>query len=172
MRGLWAQRQRWARGQGEVVYAHFGTIRRWRNRRLWPIVTEALGSLTWVVIALIATVLSVIDIVIGENPASFKVVLAWGIAIAVIASVQLAFGLGLQARYDRSSLRTLLLGPLYPLAYWLLNAGAAIHSGLRSLARGATAERVVWNIPREHVHGDQLPALAEAPTTPAAESAR
>ena len=165
MRGLWAQRRRWARGQGEVLHAHFGTIRRLRNRRMWPIATEALGSLVWVIGALIATVFSLVDILIGQDPASFTLVLAWGIAIAVVASIQLAVALGLQARYDRSSLRTLLLGPLYPLAYSALNAAAAIHSGLRSLARGATAERVVWNIPREHVHGGDA---AELPASPGA----
>ncbi len=89
----------------------------------------------------------------------------------MIASIQLAVALALQARYDRSSRRTPLLGPLYPLAYRALNAAAAIHSGLRSLARRATAQRVVWNIPREHVRGGDTPKLPEAPAAPAAAAA-
>ena len=32
---LWAQRKRWARGQGEVLRAHLREVCRWRNHRMW-----------------------------------------------------------------------------------------------------------------------------------------
>ena len=35
LRALWAQRTRWARGQGEVLHVHFGEVLRWRNHRMW-----------------------------------------------------------------------------------------------------------------------------------------
>src|SRR3954449_5948773 len=35
LHALWAQRQRWARGQGEVLHVHLAEVSRWRNRRMW-----------------------------------------------------------------------------------------------------------------------------------------
>ena len=98
-----------------------------------------------------------IDSSIGEQPASLSVALAWGIAIAVIATLQLTVALALQARYDRACLLTLLLGPIYPLAYWMLSAAAALRSEVIALARGTRSGRVVWNIARE-----ELPVAGEA----------
>ena len=51
--------------------------------------------------------------------------LAWGIAIATIALVQLAFATGIQARYDVPAALAFLVGPLYPLWYWAISAAAA-----------------------------------------------
>jgi biofilm PGA synthesis N-glycosyltransferase PgaC len=170
MRGLWAQRKRWARGQGEVVRTHFAAVRRWRNRRMWPIAAEALGSAAWVLIAGLAALFVVIDAAIGDDPASVTAGLAWGIAVAVVAAIQLGFALALQAQYDWSSVFTLMLGPLYPMAYWLLNAAAVARSEVPALIRGAYADRVVWNLSREplpapetstaELRNQQLPAGA------------
>ena len=152
IRGLWAQRKRWARGQGEVLRAHMGSVRHWAHRRLWPIALEAFGSAVWVLVAGVAALFALIDALVGGNPASVTLAFAWGIAICVVASLQLGFALVLEARYDWSAMPTLMLGPLYPLGYWLLNAVAVIRSGVPALLRGARAERVVWNISREAAH--------------------
>ena len=48
LRALWAQRKRWARGQGEVLHAHFGQVFRWRHHRMWLLAFESLASLLWV----------------------------------------------------------------------------------------------------------------------------
>jgi poly-beta-1,6-N-acetyl-D-glucosamine synthase len=45
LRSLWAQRRRWARGQGEVLHERLATTMRWRNRRMWPVAFEACASL-------------------------------------------------------------------------------------------------------------------------------
>ena len=42
-----------------------------------------------------------------------------------------------------------LFGVLYPLAYWIISGLAALHSEVRSLFRGPSERRVVWNIPRQ-----------------------
>ena len=39
---LWAQRKRWARGQGEVLNVHLGQVVHWRNRRMWLVSVESL----------------------------------------------------------------------------------------------------------------------------------
>ena len=38
--------------------------------------------------------------------------------------------------------------PLYPLAYWMLAASAALRSETVALVRGPREQRVVWDIPR------------------------
>ena len=55
---LWAQRKRWARGQGEVLRAHLAEVSRWRNHRMWLMSLEALASLLWVVILVAALLIS------------------------------------------------------------------------------------------------------------------
>ena len=42
IRALWAQRTRWARGQGEVLRVHLGEVLRWRNHRMWLLGLESL----------------------------------------------------------------------------------------------------------------------------------
>src|SRR3954447_17382263 len=54
LKALWAQRRRWARGQGEVLHRHFRTVVRWRNRRTWFLVVESASSLLWVICLVVA----------------------------------------------------------------------------------------------------------------------
>jgi hypothetical protein len=48
--------------------------------------------------------------------------------------------------------RAFALGAIYPVAYWLVSAGAALRSELPALLRRRPAERrVVWDLPRDPV---------------------
>jgi biofilm PGA synthesis N-glycosyltransferase PgaC len=151
MRGLWSQRKRWARGQGEVLHVHLGEVSRLRNHRLWLVSLESLASLLWIVVLVASLVLTALAIVFGDGAGlfGFGFGFAWGIAIALVATVQLVVALTLEHSYDPTSLRALLLGPLYPLAYWTISAAAAVHSQTVALLRGPREERVVWDVPRE-----------------------
>ena len=51
---LWAQRKRWARGQGEVLHTHLTSVSAWRNRRMWLLAIESLASLLWVLVSALA----------------------------------------------------------------------------------------------------------------------
>ena len=83
---------------------------------------------------------------LGENVFGFA--LGWGVAIALVATVQMIVALTLEHSYDRSIFRALLVGVLYPVAYWIIS-GAPL-STRRSFAAARTARRrVVWDIPRE-----------------------
>jgi biofilm PGA synthesis N-glycosyltransferase PgaC len=146
---LWAQRKRWARGQGEVLHQHLRTVSRWRNHRLWLLSIESLASLIWV-IALASSLLYVaLHLALGGTAALFGFGLAWGIAISVVATLQLIVALQLDFSYDRRALRSFLLGPLYPLGYWIISAAAALRCQTIALVRGPQERRVVWDIPRE-----------------------
>ena len=148
---LWAQRRRWARGQGEVLHVHLRNVMRWRHRRLWPLAIEGLASLLWVVVFVVSGVLSVVAVVRADDVPLIVIALSWGIALAVVATLQLAFALRLDYPYDRLAALAFLLGPIYLLAYWLISAAAALRSELPALFRGPAEARVVWDIPRDQL---------------------
>ncbi len=151
---LWAQRKRWARGQGEVLRVNGRGVMRWRNRRLWPLVLESTSSLFWVVAAFAAIVLAVIERFTPADIALLGFALAWGIAIGSIAMLQVTVGLMLDSHYDKGSKRAMFIGPVYPLFYWLIGAGAALRFGTVAFFEGPRSKRVVWDIPREEVQAD------------------
>ena len=146
---LWMQRRRWARGQGEVLRVHLGQVTRWRNRRMWLLSFEGVASLLWLVALGLSLVIAILAALLGKNEDLFGFALGWGVAIALIATIQMIVALTLEHGYDRSILRALLVGALYPVVFWLLAAIAALHSEIASLVRGPREGRVVWDIPRE-----------------------
>ena len=155
LRALWAQRTRWARGQGEVLHVHFRDVNRWKNHRMWLLSLESLASLVWI-LALVATlVIAVLALTLGKAEDLFGLGVGWGIAIAVIATIQVLVALKLEHGYDPTILRPLLLGALYPVAFWMINGAAAIRAQTVALVQGPRKERVVWDIPREQVETDR-----------------
>lgn len=149
LRALWAQRRRWARGQGEVLNAHRSAIMRRRQWRLWPLALEAIASLIWVAALAIAAALTVVAILDAEDVPAVPLTIAWGVAVSVVAMLQLAFALQIDFPHDRRAARVFILGPLYPLAYWLISTFAAVREELPAFLRGPAAQRVSWDIPRD-----------------------
>jgi len=152
---LWAQRKRWARGQGEVLRVNGREIMRWRNRRLWPLVLESTSSLLWVLAAVAALTLALIETFMPDDIAVIGFGLAWGIAIGLIAMLQVATGLMLDSHYDKGSKLAMLMGPVYPVFYWLIGAGAALTAGTAAFVKGPRSARVVWDVPREEVEAGE-----------------
>jgi biofilm PGA synthesis N-glycosyltransferase PgaC len=151
LKTLWAQRCRWARGQGEVMHAHVGDVIRWRNRRLWLLAVEAIGSAVWVVLLVVATIVVAIALVDGGGVPILLAGLSWGIGMAVVATVQMCFALRIDVAYDSRARLALLVGLLYPLLYWALSAGAALRAEIVALVRGPRDSRVTWDVPSEAV---------------------
>ena len=151
IRALWAQRRRWARGQGEVLHVHLAEVSRWRNHRMWLLSLEGLASLIWIVVLVAALVTAALAMFLSEIDNVFGFALAWGIAISCVAVVQMVVALNLEHGYDRTIIRPLLLGAVYPVGYWIISAVAALHSETVALVRGPREDRVVWNIPREQL---------------------
>lgn len=155
LRALWAQRTRWARGQGEVLHTHLRETLRLRNRRMWLVAGESVASLAWVVGLAASFVLAGIATVTGVANSVFAWGIAWGISIAVVAMLQLTLALVLEHRYDPTNPRAFLIGPLYPLGFWAISGAAALRSQAVALIRGPRGDRVVWDIPREAVNAPQ-----------------
>ncbi len=149
MRALWAQRCRWARGQGEVLRNHLRTVAHRRNRRLWPIAAEASITLAWAIALSLAVPVTLVNLLVGDTFSVASVALAWGVAGALIALIQLAFAVAVQHPSDRRGGFALVLGPLYPLGYWILSTAAAFRAESPALLRALPEERVAWDTERE-----------------------
>jgi biofilm PGA synthesis N-glycosyltransferase PgaC len=148
---LWAQRRRWATGQGEVLHTYFRTVLRWRNRRMWVLAGETAGSLAWVIGLAAALILATIDALSGSDIPIIGFGLAWGIAVSVIALLQLSIALVIDHRYDHRAALAFFCGPLYPLGYWAISASAALRSEGPAAISGPRNERVIWDIERESI---------------------
>jgi len=149
MRALWAQRRRWARGQGEVLRVHMGEVARWRHRRVWLVALESVASLLWVVAFVLATAFTTVAAIGAHDIPALLLAFSWGIAVALIATIQLGFALRVELPYDRRAMLVFLLAPVYSVTFWLLSAAAALRSEAPALLRGPAERRVVWDIPRE-----------------------
>jgi poly-beta-1,6-N-acetyl-D-glucosamine synthase len=156
LRTLWAQRTRWARGQGEVLHAHLRAVSRWRNRRMWPLALESLGSLLCIIALAGSLIIAALGTALGGEDL-FGFALAWGVAVAGVGTLQLIVALTLERRYDSTILRTFLVAAPYPLAYWLIAAAAALRAETIALLRGPRRQGVVWDIPRERLEAAPEP---------------
>jgi biofilm PGA synthesis N-glycosyltransferase PgaC len=154
LRALWHQRRRWARGQGEVLHAHGRAIARWRHRHLWPILVESLMSLAWIALAAAVIAITAVRVAVGDASAVFFLLPAWGVAVAVITTIQFLIALTIEHRYERTAPTALLTGPIYPAAYWLLNAISALTSELPAVIFGPRGEPIHWDTRREALPGD------------------
>ena len=107
LRALWAQRKRWARGQGEVLHVHFGEVHPLAQpSHVAARASKSLASLVWIVALAASLVIAALGIAIGGEDL-FGFAIAWGIAIAVVATVQLIVALTLEHGYDPTILRAL-----------------------------------------------------------------
>jgi poly-beta-1,6-N-acetyl-D-glucosamine synthase len=145
---LWAQRRRWARGQGEVLHTHLASVVRLRNHRMWLLAAESVASLIWVLGLVAALVITLLGLAINSSDL-LGLGLAWGIAIAVLATVQTTIALSLETSYDPRAWRAYLIEPIYPIAYWLISGAAAARYETVGVESGPKLERVVWDIPRD-----------------------
>jgi hypothetical protein len=69
--------------------------------------------------------------------------------IASLAIMQLATGVYLDYRYDRSVVRSLLIAPLYPLGYWVLMSLVTVRSTLPALLARTRPPTARWHTVRE-----------------------
>jgi biofilm PGA synthesis N-glycosyltransferase PgaC len=145
-----------------VLHVHWREVLGWRNRYMWLIAGESFASLLWILMLVASLLITLLAITFGGTDDVFGFALAWGIAISVVALIQLLVALAIQRRYEPTNLRALLVGAVYPIAYWTVSAAATVHSQAIALLRGPLEQRVVWNIPREtleatgaEIHGER-----------------
>lgn len=150
VRGLFRQRLRWGRGLVQVLLRHGGILFRWRNRRNWPVIIEAILSLVWwhvlVVVVVLGVALASIDIGGYEDVTPFP--WGWVAAVITIALAQLATGLLIDRRYDPSAVMALGPMPWYPIGYWFLVGCTSLLSTIPTLIRPRSGPNVTWKVDR------------------------
>lgn len=133
---LWRQRRRWALGLVQVLRRHRAVIRTWKNRRQWPVFVEAVLSVLWAHAFLLMLTFWALCLSAGvAPPGASPFPNAWGMIVATACLVQLAFGVRLDRRYDRSVSAAFWIAPLYPLGYWLMMSLVTVRSTLPALLR-------------------------------------
>jgi poly-beta-1,6-N-acetyl-D-glucosamine synthase len=170
LRALWHQRRRWARGQGEVLHTQGRTLARWRHHHLWPILLESMLSLAWIALFAVVLAITIVRVAVGDASAVFFLFPAWGVAVGTITTIQFLTALWIERRYDRTAWFALLATPLYPAAYWMLNATCALTSQIPAALRGPRARRVQWDTQRERPEDSATsgaPTDADGSPTPA-----
>lgn len=164
---LWRQRRRWALGLVQVLRRHRAVIHTWKNRRHWPVFVEAVLSVVWAHAFLLMLVFWGLCLTVGVRPpGASPFPNAWGMVVATACLVQLAFGVRLDRRYDRSVSTAFWIAPLYPLGYWLLMSLVTVRSTLPALLR-AQPSVARWSTVRDPVRLKPLvvPSWADAPET-------
>jgi biofilm PGA synthesis N-glycosyltransferase PgaC len=141
----WRQRTRWARGLAQVLRANAGIMRDARARRMWPVWIEGLLSAFWSHLFFLAAAFWVLALATGVYGfAGDPIPNFWGLLIASVLVVQISIGLMLDGRYDTAVRRYALWMPIYPLAYWMLSAAAAVRGTLPGLVRARSTAPVTW----------------------------
>jgi biofilm PGA synthesis N-glycosyltransferase PgaC len=151
LKALWSQRKRWARGQGEVLHQYLTTTLRWRHHKMWLLSFESVLSLLWCVALVVSLVVALLNVLFSRDLGFFAFSFTWGVAISVVATVQLLVAMWLRFHYDHWGPRSLLVASIYPALFWIASAAATLHSQLRAVFTGPREKRVIWDIQREQV---------------------
>ena len=150
LRALWHQRRRWATGLVQVLKKHGSLLFRWRARRQWPVVLEAVASIVWAHCFCLLLAVWGAAALVGAHPAGVSPFPnGWGMLVATLAIAQLVTGVFVDYRYERSVVRSLLIAPLYPLGYWALMAVVTVRSTIPALLTDRRVRNVQWQTIRE-----------------------
>ncbi len=139
IRGLWRQRVRWAEGGTIVVLKALPHLFRLRNARIWPIWLNFVASVLWAYAVLTLASIWLLQL-IGLWPALQPIGLSlipreWGFVLAVTYLFQALISEGLDRKFEKHMFRAGFWVVWYPLAFWLLQACAAIVGLPRALLR-------------------------------------
>lgn len=148
LRGLWAQRLRWAVGGTQVLVRYATMWSQWRQRRMWPLFIEFLMSTLWAYAMLFTLIVQSIGFVLADDRiAHLDDLFGWtGLMLAAACLLQLGVAVAMDRRYDVRLMRNLFWIVWYPFAYWMLHmmtTVVAVPTVL--LTRGR--HRAVWKSP-------------------------
>jgi poly-beta-1,6-N-acetyl-D-glucosamine synthase len=149
LKGLWRQRLRWATGGAQVLMKNIWTLKKWRQRRMWPVFIEYLTSVVWAYNMALLLALWVLATCFGLPIAGQAEILVpgWtGLLIGTTCLLQVAVSMLLDGRYDRGLGRYYFWMIWYPLAYWLINVATAVVALPQALLR-RKGKRARWTSP-------------------------
>ncbi len=155
LKAWWSQRTRWARGLAQVLHANSGIFKHWSKRRMWPVWIEGALSSLWAHLFMVAAFFWALAIWFGVfGFAGNPIPNYWGMLIATVLMGQIMIGLWLDGRYDPSVRRYFLWAPIYPIAYWVMVAAAAVGGTIPGLLADRDGP-VTWT--QERYDQDEVP---------------
>ena len=119
LKGIYKQRKRWAQGGQEVMFRHFDIFSSWKRRRLYPVLTEQLMSLIWVLCWLLLTLTEIFYLFYSKE--SYIPYLWKSQFLSVVCMIQFTVALLLEKRYDKTIFKHIFSAAWYPIAYWIVN---------------------------------------------------
>lgn len=119
LKGLYKQRKRWAQGGQEVMFRHFNIFTSWKRRRLYPVFTEQLLSLIWVLCWLLLTMTEIFYLFYNSD--SYIPYLWKSQFLSVVCMTQFIVALNLERRYDKTIFKYMVSAAWYPVVYWIIN---------------------------------------------------
>lgn len=130
VRGLWKQRLRWARGGAQVLIKNLGVLTHPSQSQMWPLLLEMCASVVWAYLMAAVALLWLGDLLLpGASLFDLHspfVPQGGGLWLVATCLAQFAFSAWLDSRYERGLGRYYYWIIWYPLAYWVINVGAAI----------------------------------------------
>jgi poly-beta-1,6-N-acetyl-D-glucosamine synthase len=154
LNGLWRQRLRWAMGGVQVIFRHFSELRRWRQRRMWPIFLEYVVSMLWAYTMLTTFVLWGVGKFV-DLPQAIQVPTLLpgfsGVLIGITCMLQVAIALIMDSRYEKGLFRYYFWMIWYPVAFWVINVFTTVVATPRILLR-RTGKRATWRSPDRGIH--------------------
>lgn len=150
LRGLWRQRLRWAQGGAEILIKNLGTLRHWKNRRLWLLLLEFSLSALWAYSFALSILLHMLGWVM-ELPPQLRVQTLvppafTGLVLAGFCLLQFSLSILIERRYEKGFARSLAWIVWYPLVFWTLNLFTTLVS-FPQIMLGKKRRRARWVSP-------------------------
>lgn len=147
--GLWKQRLRWASGGVQALLKFLPMLFSWRRRRMWPIYAEFVLSIGWGYAIGVATILSVLSMVLPMPELLYVPPISpgWtGVVLGITCMFQIAVSLLLDSKYDFDLWKVYFWMVWYPLLYWMINMLTVVVAVPRMLLRN-NKQNATWDSP-------------------------
>ena len=146
LKGLYKQRKRWAQGGQEVMFRHFNIFMSWKRRRLYPVFTEQLLSLIWVLCWLLLTLTEIFYLFYNSD--SYIPYLWKSQFLSVVCMIQFIVALNLERRYDKTIFKYMVSAAWYPVVYWIINGVVSLSAFPRTVYSIIRKKKLAtWNSP-------------------------
>lgn len=149
LKGLWAQRLRWACGGVEVMLRHASSLLSWRRRRMWLVLVEYMLSVFWAYTMLFIIVLWAIGLFVALPPQLHvdSIFPGWhGVVLGLVCLLQFAVSMVIDLRYETRIGRNYYWMIWYPIAYWMLSLFTTLVAVPKTLTK-RRRQRAVWVSP-------------------------
>lgn len=149
VKGIWKQRLRWSQGGSEVLLKYAPSTWKWKNRRIWPLFIEYSISIIWCYCLGVTALIwfTGLFIQLPHRLAVLSILPEWnGMLLAGICMLQLATGVYVDSRYDRTMIKLIPWLIWYPAIYWVMNCVVTVFAFPKAAFK-KKSNLAVWESP-------------------------